>query len=344
MRGLRGRPGLDPQVAILSVATVVVVALLALLLGGSFFSLSNFQSMGYQIPEFGFLALAMTLAMLTGGIDLSVVANANLSGIVAAFVMTGRIFPTAPGGMETPRIVAACAAGLAVSMLCGLLNGFLVARIAVPPILATLGTMILFSGIAMAVTNGEGVVGFPQGFLSLGSGHALGIPIPLLFLALGILVVGFLLRSTIFGRKMYLLGENPTVALFSGINNKRVLTVVYLLCGLFAGCASLIMLSRFNSARVGYGESYLLQAILVVVLGGVNPDGGSGRLIGVVLGIIILQCLQNAFTLFAFTPYAKRLIWGAMLLIVMIISYVNANNPARRKLQTVPGSREGGGK
>jgi simple sugar transport system permease protein len=121
---------------------------------------------------------------------------------------------------------------------------------------------------------------------------------------------------------MYFLGENKTVSLFAGIKNERITMVTYTIAGCLCGISSLIMMSRVNSARVGYGDTYLLQAILVCALGGVNPSGGKGKVIGVVLAIIVLQMLQSGFTLLNFPPYVKSLIWGSVLIIVMILNFV----------------------
>ena len=313
----------DPHIVVLAVITLGVFLVLGILLRGQFFSVRNFQSMAYQFPEFGFLALAMSLAMISDGIDLSVIANANLCGIFAAFILTKMISPETEGPQVILVIGLAIFTALGVSLLCGFLNGLLIAFIGIPAILATLGTMILYTGIGMAITEGVGVVGFPEQFLWIGSGKIGIFPIPLLLFTVGAAVVALLLNRTAFGQSLYLFGTNPVATLFSGIHNTQVTLKTYMISGVLAGCSSLIMISRVNSAKVGYGDTYLLQAILVAVLGGVNPYGGRGKIAGVVMGIIILQSLQNAFTLFMFTPYAKRLIWGLMLLIVMVINFVN---------------------
>lgn len=311
----------ETTLVVLILITLIVLLVLWWLLGNQFFSLNNFQSMGYQIPEFGFLALAMAVTMLTGGIDLSVVANANLSGILAAYVLTRRLdFLT--NFSDATIVVSACFLALLVSSIAGFLNGFLISKLSVPPILATLGTMTLFNGISMAITSGEGVVGFPEMFLNIGTGHFANIPIIFILFIIASLVVGFMLERTTTGAGVYLYGENRIAALFAGLRTENLVVRVYFLSGLLAGFASIIMISRFNSAKVGYGDTYLLQAILVSVLGGIAPEGGRGRIFGVVLGIFILQALQSAFTLFAFTPYAKKLIWGSMLLLVMVINFL----------------------
>jgi len=322
MRSSKRNIQTDPTLITLVVIAVLVLGVLAILLGKTFFSANNFQSMAYQIPEFGFLALAMTLTMLTGGIDLSAVANANLSGILAAYFLSGAIIKPESGISEGWLIIIAVAAALLVSTLCGLFNGFLIAKVSIPPILATLGTMTFYSGIGMAITEGKGVVGFPESFLAFGTAHLAGVPYIFIVFLLAVILVSVVLGKTPRGKSIYLFGENHTASLFSGIENEKLTLIVYALAGLLAGCASIIIITRVNSAKVGYGDTYLLQAILVAVLGGIDPNGGRGRVFGVILGIIILQALQSAFTLFTFTPYAKKLIWGFMLLVVMIINYI----------------------
>ncbi|MBN1834415.1 MAG: ABC transporter permease [Spirochaetales bacterium] len=324
----------DTKLWTLAIIMVGVIVVLTLVLPGDFLTLRNFQSMAYQFPEFGLLALAMTIAMITGGIDLSVIATANLTGIVAALVMTS--LKTAQGGGGAPDslliVLAAVGLALALAALCGLVNGALIALVGVPPILATLGTMIFYSGVGMAVTKGIGVVGFPESFLTIGAGKLWLFPIPLLIFVAAAVVVSVLLNRSTFGLKLYLVGANPTAALFSGINNNLVIIKTYVITGILAGVSSMIMISRFNSAKVGYGDTYLLQAILVAVLGGIDPYGGSGKVTGVVMGIVILQVLQNAFTLFGFTPYAKGFIWGLMLILVMIINFVTSRHQERSKI------------
>lgn len=322
---------IDPHTAVLAVIMIGMFVVLGILLQGQFFSLRNLQSMAYQFPEFGCLALAMTIAMISGGIDLSVIANANLCGIFAAFILTKMVTPESGEAQVFFVIGLAIITALCLSLLCGLFNGFLIAFVGIPAILATLGTMIFYTGIGMAITEGAGVVGFPDQFLFIGAGKIGILPIPLLIFIVAAGLVALVLNKTTFGQSLYLFGANPIASLFSGIHNTSVLIRTYMISGLLAGCSSIIMISRVNSAKVGYGDTYLLQAILVAVLGGVDPYGGRGKVAGVVMGVIILQSLQNAFTLFMFTPYAKRLIWGLMLLLVMVINFVNVKYQERSR-------------
>lgn len=298
-----------------------VFTVISIFLPGKFLTIRNFQSISSQIPEFGFLAIAMMLAMLTGGIDLSVISTANLAGIAAALILTKFSIPQLGGYEEIFIIISAIAAALTVSLICGFINGVLIAYIGVPAILATLGTMGLFSGIAIIVTKGYGILGFPEKFLLIGSGTIFLMPVPMIIFIICALMMVLILNKTSFGFNIYMLGSNPTVARFSGINNENILVKTYMMSGLFAGLASIIMISRVNSIRPGYGSAYLLQAILVCVLGGVDPSGGYGNISGLVMGIITLQILQSGFNILSFSPFFKKVIWGLILILVMVINF-----------------------
>lgn len=320
----------DKNLAVLTLMTVATLAILISLLGQRFLSANNLQSMGTQVSEFGLLALAMGIAMLTGGIDLSIVAASVLAGIVAAQVMSGALIPVTTGNSDM-LMVAGVLAAILTGLVCGLLNGFLIAKVSIPPILATLGTMILFTGIGMVLTNGQSVPIAVEQFASLSGATVANIPVIFIVMVLCFIVVGFVLRNTRFGRRVYLYGENNVALRFSGVRTERVVILSYALIGVLVGLAAVIMVSRVNSARVGFGESYLLQAILVVVLAGFNPYGGRGKVISLVLGLVLLQSLQSAFTIMQFNPFVKTFIWGAMLLAVMVINFFVARwQPGKR--------------
>ena len=309
----------------------IVLVVIAVMLGSNFFNVRNIVSMGFQIPEFGFLALAMSLAMLTGGIDLSIIGNMNLAGILAALILTNSSVIDSLG--EGLAALVAILVALLVGLSCGGLNGVLIGVVRVPPMLATIGTMMLYSGIGMAITGGRGVVGFPEVFMVIGNARFLGIPIPLLIMFVVFMALSLALEHTVWGRSVYLVGSNYVAALFSGIRVIRTIVLTYLLGGLMCGISAIILISRVNSARVGYGDTYLLQAILVSVMGGISPQGGVGKVFGVLTSILILQSLSSAFTLFAITPYARGLIYGLMLLAIMMVNYLYARN-TRKAIKT----------
>lgn len=152
----------------------------------------------------------------------------------------------------------------------------------------------------------------------MGNGKLFGFPFPFLVMLAAFGVVGFLLKRSRWGRSLYLFGSNPVASRFSGINNARTTIVTYALGGVLTGMSALILISRTNSARVGYGDSYLLQAIVVAVMGTMDPYGGSGKFSGIFISVILLQFLSSAFTRLGITPFARGLVYGTILLMIII--------------------------
>ncbi len=308
---------------ILNFIIVLVVAIVVFSIIGkpNFFSLDNFQSMLFQIPEFGILAFAIMVPLLSGGINLSIVSTCILSGIMAALVMT-ELIPPGSGDLYIFMIIGlAILVAIITSIICGTINGFLIGVVKISPILATLGTAKLFSGISMIITKGHSISGFPKEFLFLGGGTISIIPTPMIVFLVTALLLGLFLNKKSTGFNIYMLGSNPMAAMFSGINNKSLTLKVYIISGFLCGIAAIIMISRVDSVKVGYGSSYLLKAILVSVLGGVDAYGGSGSVTGVVLAILILQVISSGLTLIGISAFFRTVIWGALLLLVMIIGF-----------------------
>ncbi len=318
--------GHDENLLRLLLITIAIFAVMSALNPELFLTVRNFSSMSFQFPEYGILAIGMMLTMITGGIDLSMVGIANLSAILASFVLTKLIPEGGGGGVSGLLILAAIALSLLTGVACGLLNGFFIARIGITPILATLGTMQLYTGIAIVMTKGAAIYGFPDAFTGIGNGSLWAIPIPLFIFALIALFFALVLNKTAYGNKAYLLGTNVTAARFSGIHNARVLIETYALSGLLSALAGIIMVARTNSAKADYGTSYTLQVILIAVLGGVNPNGGFGTIGGVSLAILSLQFLSSGFNMLRFSNFFKQFIWGAVLILVMVINYYSNKN------------------
>jgi len=330
-RTLRAVLARNPNNTILLVFLVVTFVTLSLVLPDKFLSLRNFQSMGSQISEFGLLSLAMMLAMLTGGIDLSIVAIANLSGILSALCMKRLITSGVWPAESLAVLLVAVAVALGVSLLCGLVNGLLISRVGVSPIIATLGGAALYEGIGIIVTSSRGIVGFPDRFAFLGNGFLSIFPMPFVVFAVAVALFALIINKTRFGLTVRMIGANPVAARFSGLNIPRTLTWVYLYSGLLSGISSVIMMSRSNSAKSGYGSSYVLLSILIAVLGGVNPAGGFGTTTGLVMGIFVLQFLSSGFNILAFSPFTQNVIRGTLLLVVMIVGYLLEQRAGRTR-------------
>jgi len=306
---------------------LVVTVMMSVFMPSQFMTLRNFQSMGLQFPEYGLLSLANMLAMITGGIDLSVVSIASLSGVVSASFLSQYQGLGMPVGSV---IVLGILIALAVSILCGLLNGVIIAYARVPAIIATLGTQGLFLGISIIITKGHGIGGFPPAFLFIGNGSILGMPTQFVIFVVVALLVGLLLNRTPQGFSMMMYGSSPQVSRFSGVSNEMVLIKTYLLTGVLSGVASLIIISGVNSIRPGYGADYLLLSILIAILGGTDPVGGFGTVLGLTLAIFIMQVLQSGLNILGFSPFMKKFIWGLLLLLVMVIHYYRRIYAQRR--------------
>jgi simple sugar transport system permease protein len=307
------------QEARLAVITVLVFALMGALSPERFLSVQNITSMAFQFPEFAILALAMTLTMLTGGIDLSVVGIANLSAIIAATILT-QLAGGTQGADALGWYALSVAAALAVGLIAGLFNGLLVAVLGLPAILATLGSGLVFSGFAVVLTGGSAVMGFPEVAAFIGNGRVLGIPVPLVLFGLLAAALAFVLSRTAFGLKVQMLGANPLAARFAAVDVTATLIKVYVGSGVLASIAGLLIMSRANSAKADYGSSYLLLAVLIAVLGGVNPYGGYGRVIGVVLAVLAMQFLSSGLNMLQVSNFSRELIWGVLLIFVMIVN------------------------
>lgn len=300
----------------LAVIAVAVFVLMSALSPDRFLSAQNMTSMAFQFPEFAILALAMTVTMLTGGIDLSVVGIANLSAIVAAMIMT-RLTGSGDGTMV---VLIAMAASLAVGMVAGLFNGLLVAKLGLPPILATLGSGLIFTGFAIALTGGSAMMGLPAAAAWIGNSTILGVPTPLILFAALAIGVSLVLTRTGFGVKVRMYGANPLAARFAAVDIDAMLIKVYVASGALAAIAGMVVMSRANSAKADYGSSYLLLAVLIAVLGGVNPYGGYGKIIGVVLAVLSMQFLSSGLNMIGVSNFARELIWGSLLIFVMIVN------------------------
>ena len=297
-----------------------VVLLLTLATGGEFLQYANLGAMMSQMPEIGLLSLAMMVPMLTAGINLSIISSANFAGVLMGLVLT-KLIPTAAG---TPQVIlmvlAAVAIGLMVSIILGMVNGVLIAYLGIPAVLVTLGTMILFEGLTLSITRGFVISGFPDMFQAIGNGRLFGvIPYSLLVFAAAALVMSYVLKRRPFGKYLYMIGSSEKASRYSSINTRLVLVKAYVVSGVLAGLAAIIMTSRFNSANARQGSSFLLLTVLISVLGGTDPNGGFGKVSGLVMALVILQCVTSGLNLIGVSSFVTLALWGSLL--VLVIAY-----------------------
>jgi len=315
--------------------TIVVFILMSVLNPGKFLTLRNLESMSFQFPELGLLCLGMMLAMLSGGIDLSIVGIANLSAIVAALIMTNIIPEGAGTSVTTGYMLLAIFAALITGAICGTINGILISQVGISAILATLGTQLIYTGIGVVITKGSAVSGFPEEFTNLGNGLIGIVPIPLMVFVIGAVVLSLILNKTKMGIELYLIGTNQKAAIFSGIKTKGVIINSYIITGILGSAAGIVMISRTNSAKYDYASSFILQTVLIAVLGGVNPKGGFGRVGGIALAVLALQFLASGFNMLRFSMFAKDFIWGAFLLFIMVVNYYSKIRNDKKAAKTL---------
>ncbi|MGL4859377.1 MAG: ABC transporter permease [Enterobacteriaceae bacterium] len=278
---------------------------LMILLNDSFLTLNNLTNVARQVSINAIIAVGMTCAILTAGIDLSVGPVMALSGTVAAGLMIAGI-----------PIPLAMLAGLLVGALFGAINGSCVAYARMPPIIVTLATMGVARGLALIYTGGYPISGLPEAFSFWGRGEWLGIQIPILVMALAWL----LLNQMPFGRYVYAIGGNEEAARLSGIPVARYKLLVYTLSGCTAALAGLVLSSRLMSGQPTAGEGFELDAIAAVVLGGAAISGGKGAIIGTLVGAMMLGVLNNGLNLMGVSPYVQNVIKGGIILAAIYIS------------------------
>lgn len=313
---------LNPGLLGLGVFAVGVAVLLSIVAPG-FANVFNIQSMAFQVAEIGLFSLVIAISMYTAGIDLSIVSVGNLSALVTAqlFVATGA---ASAEPFTALMLTLLCgAAGLVTGAICGAINGLIITRLRVSPILATLATMQLFNGLAIGWTSGESVYGMPEAFAALGTRYLLGVPMPFVTFVLVSIVIAVVMARTPLGFRIYALGSNAEAARFAGVPNRRVLLLTYVLCGVISSIAGLIIAARSASASPDYGQSYLLLAIVIAVLGGTNPNGGHGTVFGVVIASIALQMVSSGLNLLGFSQFTYQIVQGVILIVVMGIGFIS---------------------
>jgi len=283
--------------------------------------------MAFQLPELGLLTLAMLAPIISGGLNLAIIYTANISGLTLAWVLLQF------GGIDAGpgAFVLGVAAALAVGAMAGAIMGLVIAYIGAHPILVSLAMMIFLRGLGEFLTRGGDISGFPTFLAPIGHGSVLGVPVPMLIFLAAALVWHILLSRTRHGFSVYMVGSNIRAAEYSGIHTKRTLTLIYTLSGMLCAVAGILMLTRFNSVRVGHGEALLLITVLACFLGGVDPFGGFGKVMPVVLALMILQVLSSGLNLLGANQHLSTAVWGLFLIGVMVLRWVGARLSQMRK-------------
>lgn len=297
------------------IALLFLIAVVSFL-NPNFFTLDNILNILRQTSVNAIIAVGMTLVILTAGIDLSVGSVLALCGAFAASLVA----------MEVPVIVAVPTALVAGAAL-GAISGIIIAKGKVQAFIATLVTMTLLRGVTMVYTDGRPIsTGFTDtadAFAWFGTGYALGIPVPVWLMVIVFASAWYVLNHTRFGRYVYALGGNESATRLSGINVDRVKIGVYAVCGLLAALAGIIVTSRLSSAQPTAGMAYELDAIAAVVLGGTSLAGGRGRIMGTLIGALIIGFLNNALNLLDVSSYYQMIAKAVVILLAVLVDNKN---------------------
>jgi simple sugar transport system permease protein len=298
----------------IQLSIVLVVLFIIFSLGvDRFFSVESAWSMAIQVSGLGILSLAMMITLLKGGINLSLIATTNLCSLTMAY-MLNVLTPGTEGMALAGGIAVALACGAVIAAIIGAVNGYVIAYMNVSPILATLGTMTLVKGIAVGLTAGDVLSGFPAFISYIGNGALFGIPFSLFVFAACAIPLAIWLSRTPTGMFIYMIGSNEKATRYSGVDTKWVIFKVYVMSSMLAWIGAIVLMGWLNSARADYSESYLLITILAAVLGGIDPFGGAGKVAGLILALAILQFISSAFNLLGFSPFLTLAIWGCILI------------------------------
>jgi rhamnose transport system permease protein len=292
-------------------AAILVIALIGLgAFNDRFLTVDNLLNQGRLMTEIGLIALPMTFIIISGGIDLSVGAVVGLCAIMLGYSWKTFGFP----------LPLAIVFSLAVGALAGFVNGLVITRLKVPPLIMTIATLALYRGLAEGVSQAHSVRGYPDWFYFLGQGSIAGVPTQLWILLVGVVVSGVALDRTTFGRTLYAIGANETAARFSALPVDRVKLIVYTLSGLTAGLSAFVLVSRVTTTRMDMGIGYELDVIAAVVLGGASIFGGSGTIWGTAIGLAMIQLLKNGLALTGVKGDATIIVIGAALILSVLIA------------------------
>lgn len=302
---VKNMPELTTLIALIALMIVITF------LNPNFLTTNNLLNLLLQVTANGFIAFGMTFVILTGGIDLSVGSILALSSALSA----GLIGQGMPVGLAI--VLAVCMGGIF-----GMLNGLFISFGKLAPFIVTLATMTIFRGATLVYSNGNPITeSLSDSFLFqfLGQGYVVGIPFPVILMFLTFVILYILLHKTAFGKSVYALGGNEKAAYISGVKLNKVKIIIYTISGMMASISGLIITSRLNSAQPTAGASYEMDAIAAVVLGGTSLSGGKGRILGTLIGALIIGVLNNGLNIIGVSAFWQQVVKGIVILIAVLL-------------------------
>ena len=296
---------------------LIAITIILSLSSPHFLQYSNLLNVFRQASLLLVLSSGMTLVLLIGGIDLSVGSVATLTScLVAKMLTTGQPILIITGGVIL---------SLAVGALCGLINGVMVAKVKLPPFIATLGMMQVARGLSLLLIGGNIVYGFNKQFRFLGAGVLFGIPMPIIIALMFVILFWFISRRTNFGRSIYATGANSKAAWLSGINVDRTIIKVFTINGMVAAFTGLLFIARLNAAEPGFGDQIHLQAVAATIIGGTASTGGKGGVLGTVIGALIMMLIINGMNLHGISSLWQQVFNGTVIILAVLMDLISKN-------------------
>ena len=280
----------------------------------NFLTPNNILNILRQISVYGILACGMAFAMMTGGIDLTVGSIAGVSGAATALFVTRGTMP----------LILAMLVSIVLGAIIGLVTGFVISRTGIPPFIMTLGMQITLRGACYLICEGKPIGNLPDNLVNLGLGDIGGIPVPIFFMVGSFIVVGIILSRTSFGRSVYATGGNYQAAFHSGINAKRVVMTAYMISGICAALAGIILTARNASAQPTAGNTFETEAIAACAMGGVSFNGGKGAVVGIFFGALLMGIINNAMNLMYISSYWQQVVKGIVIIGSVLYSIYNS--------------------
>ena len=292
------------------IALIILMAVITII-NSNFLTANNLLNLLLQVTSNALIAFGMTFVILTGGIDLSVGSILALSSALTAGLLGS--------GMS---VTLAILISLILGCILGMMNGLLISYGKLAPFIVTLATMTIFRGATLVYTNGNPITkGLSDTFLFqfLGQGYIVGIPFPVIIMFIVFIVLYVLLHKTAFGKSVYAIGGNEKAAYISGVKLNKVKIIIYSISGIMASISGLIITSRLSSAQPTAGASYEMDAIAAVVLGGTSLSGGKGRILGTLIGALIIGVLNNGLNIIGVSAFWQQVVKGVVILIAVLI-------------------------
>ncbi len=302
----------------------IFIILVVLVLGLCIFcppfrTFTNIRNVLRQVSINGILAVGMTFVILTGGIDLSVGSLVALAGVTVGIQIGFQNVSVAAGTVNTSSVALAILSALAVCSLAGFINGWMISTFGIPEFVATMAMQTIARGAALLIASGQQFIITDEKFKYIGQGMVGPIPVPVILLALVLLVAGVILHCTVFGHRVIAVGGNRKASEASGISYKKTIRWVYTISGFFAGLAGIVLTSRISAGQPSGGASYEFKAITAVVIGGTSLSGGSGSIVGTIIGMLMVGLLSNGMTLLNIDAYLQQIVEGVVIALAVIL-------------------------